>query len=462
MRKGHKKSAPSLPRDYLPRRATIVGTGRSGMAAATYLTERGSEVFLSDSAGAEQTEMVLAANNLAHLPHEWGEHTDRVLDCDVIILSPGVPSDLPILRQARRRGIPVWSEMELGYRMSSAPWCAITGSTGKSTTTSLLGSVMADAGIEHVVAGNIGLPVTHAAPPLSAEGWVVAEVSSFQLENIDLFRPRVAAVLNLMKNHLDRYPAEEDYYNAKKAIARNMRDADTIVLNANDPLLTAWAKELGGRVRVAFFGAEVAGHDCVWPDRGSLTARFGDVRGPVTDLSAMKLKGGHNHLNAAAAAAMALAAGVDTGAIGRGLCAFTGLPHRLELVREHDGVAYYNDSKATTAESIACALDAFGANVHLIAGGRDKGCDFGGVTEAVHAHVKSVCAIGEAAERISRTWKKMVPVERAATLQEAVDTARARAAAGDVVLLSPGCSSFDMFNNFEERGDLFREYVKGL
>jgi UDP-N-acetylmuramoylalanine--D-glutamate ligase len=300
------------------------------------------------------------------------------------------------------------------------------------------------------------------APDLGEAGWVVAEVSSFQLENIDRFHPRVAAVLNLMKNHLDRYASEQEYYEAKKAIAGTMERTDTIVLNALDPLLAHWAREIDTRVRVVLFGADVDGYDCLWPEGGRLMARVGDSRDSLAELTAMKLAGGHNHLNAAAAAAMALAAGIDAGAIATGLYAFGGLPHRLELVRELDGVAYYNDSKATTAESILCALEAFDHNVHLIAGGRDKGCDFAVVTDAVRAHAKSVCLIGEAAERIGRIWKGAVPIDRAATLAEAIDTVRSRATGGDVVLLSPGCSSFDMFDSFEQRGDSFREYVHGL
>ncbi|MBD3314372.1 MAG: UDP-N-acetylmuramoyl-L-alanine--D-glutamate ligase, partial [Chitinivibrionales bacterium] len=366
----------SFPRDFMPSRATILGVARSGMAAATFLDNNGCKVFLSDCGDAGKIELMLAANKLAHLPHEAGGHTERALDCDVVILSPGVPSDIPILKQAHQRGIPVWSELELGFRMSCAPWCSITGSTGKSTTTSLLGRIMESANIEHVVAGNIGLPVTRVAPAISAEGWVVAEVSSFQLENIDLFRPRVAAVLNLMKNHLDRYPSENDYYNAKKAIMKNMADNDTIVLNACDPLLAAWSRDIDKRIRITYFGANVAGNESVWVEDNRLMARFGDIRGSIANLSTMKLKGEHNRLNAAAAAAMALAAGIKPEAVGRGLCTFAGLPHRLEWVRTIDSMAFYNDSKATTAESIRCALEAFDANVHLIAGGRDKGCDF--------------------------------------------------------------------------------------
>ncbi|MBD3243833.1 MAG: hypothetical protein GF331_24795, partial [Chitinivibrionales bacterium] len=256
----------------LPARITVMGAARSGLAAARYLHEQGVSVFISDACPADKLDFLLATNKLAHVAHEAEEHTDRVLRCDAIVLSPGIRSDLWLLRQARRRGIPVWSEMELGFRQSVAEFLAVTGSSGKSTTVSMLGEIMKASGRPTVVAGNIGVPVISVAPRMPAEGVVVAEVSSFQLENIDTFRPSVAAVLNLMKNHLDRYDSERDYYEAKKAIATNMDPACRLVVNACDPLLRRWADEMAAKTNIGFFGRSEAGYPCVWCRDGAIVA----------------------------------------------------------------------------------------------------------------------------------------------------------------------------------------------
>jgi UDP-N-acetylmuramoylalanine--D-glutamate ligase len=451
-----------LTENNKPHKVSILGAGRSGIAAARIFIEFGSEVFISDTMDAQKLDFCLATNGCAHLSHEAGGHSRRVLETEVIILSPGIPSDIPILRQAREKGIPVWSEMELGFRLSAAPWLAVTGSTGKSTTVSLLGAIMAAAGKQHVVAGNIGLPVSGAVQAVPATGVIVAEVSSFQLENIDAFRPKSAAIVNLLKNHLDRYKSAEDYYNAKKEIARNMTAADTVVLNAADELLVAWADTMRHKVRIVFFGRAMQGFDSVWHQDSTMYCTRDSVTERLVDLSGMHLKGAHNYDNACAAAALALTLPVNTGAIADGLCSFRGLPHRLEFVAEIDGVRYFNDSKATTAESVLCAVSAFGPCVHLIAGGRDKGCDFSIVTEAIGRYAKSITLIGEAADRMQREWKGMTTIVRAGTLDEAVVRARAAARPGDVVVLSPGCSSYDMFRDYEERGQKFIEIVKTI
>jgi UDP-N-acetylmuramoylalanine--D-glutamate ligase len=460
--KNKSRETRTLPRDYLPARATVMGAGRSGLAAARLLLDKGVDVFLSDTCTRERIEFALATNNLAALPHEANGHTRRVLDAEIIVLSPGISLQTPILVEATRRGIPIWSEMELAFRQSIAPYWAVTGSTGKSTTVSLLGSVLQAAGIEHVVAGNIGLPLSTVAPKIGKDGVVVAEVSSFQLETIDLFQPRIGAILNLMKNHLDRYPDAESYYEAKKRIVGRMLMDDTLVLNGTDEELLEWSSVPEARTRVIYFGAELAGKECVWLDGTRLRSRVDGAERSILDVREMKLKGLHNHQNAAAVAAMALRGGVQPDAIAEGLVQFAGLHHRLEFVREIDGVTFYNDSKATTAEAVQCAITAFDNNVHLIAGGKDKGCDFSIVGDAVKQHVKTVHLIGEASERIARTWKGLSAIRMESDLEQAVVNARKAAVEGDVVVLSPGCSSFDMFAGFEKRGEMFREIVHGI
>jgi len=441
-------------------RISILGAARSGIAAACYFLDRGIPVFISDACAEEKLTAVITRNNLDGVTWEAGGHTEKVLDASCIILSPGIPSDIPILVEARRRGIAVWSEMELGFQASRAPFFAVTGSTGKTTTVSLAGSVLAAAGIEHVVAGNIGIPLISATPQVSENGYIIAEVSSFQLETIDAFHPRAAVIMNLMKNHLDRYPSEKAYYDAKKQIVRNCGADDFLIVNALDAKLFSWAQTLGTKLRIIAFGADVDGTDSFWLDGTLLRFRFGKTAGTIGDLSAMKLRGRHNYLNASVASVLGMIAGADTASIMNGLCAFGGLPHRLEYVAQHNGITWYNDSKSTTAESIVCAVEAFNDGVVLIAGGKDKGCHFSVAEQALKKHVKKVILIGEAAGRMEEQWKGWVPVERSVSLSDAIAAASRSAESGNAVVFSPGCSSFDMFRDFEDRGEQFRVLVK--
>jgi len=449
----------NLTKTYIPRKVSVLGAARSGLAAAVYLSGRGIPVFISDICAQEKLEAVLAANGCANLSHESGAHTNRVLDADVIILSPGIPSDLPILLAAKSRGIAVWSEIELAYRFTDAVFLALSGSSGKSTTVSLLGSILTAAGVKHVVAGNIGVPLISVVPELGPDAFIVAEISSFQLENIDLFKPHVAAVINLMKNHLDRYGSEDAYYNAKKNIAVNINAKDFILINASDERLMQWVPEFSGKTTMLYFGRNVPDSNCSWYKDGAIHIRFNGRTESVLDVGAMKLTGRHNYDNASAAAIMAKAVGIGSGAIAQGLAAFEGLAYRLEYVADIDGVRYYNDSKSTTAESILCAVSAFDSNVYLIAGGRDKGCDFSIVNDALTRYVKGICLIGEAAQRMENEWTGFAPIIRADSLEVALDVVRSKAISGDVVVFSPGCSSFDMFKSYVHRGDVFNQLV---
>jgi UDP-N-acetylmuramoylalanine--D-glutamate ligase len=449
-----------------PARVAVIGAAKSGAAAAAYFCSRGSDVFISDVCSRERLDEILRENGLTGkmVESEAGGHSDKILECDLVVLSPGVRSDLDVLKKASAENIPVWSEMELGFRASKAPFVAVTGSSGKSTTVSLLYSAMRSAGFDAALVGNIGTPVISVTPSLSSGSIVIAEVSSFQLETIDQFKPKVAAVINLMKNHLDRYADEDEYYNAKKRIAENLTPEDFLVLNIDDARLLLWAKEFASKTRVVMFGLQrCEGGDCVYLNGNAIHYQFNGSSGVILDdVTRMKINGRHNHINACAAAAVALSAGAGPDLIGQGLCAFAGLRHRLEYVAEINGITFYNDSKSTTAESIECAVQAFDSNVHLIAGGRDKGCDFSAITGAVRKTVKTVTLIGEAAERMAGQWEGIVPIYKSVTLEDAVNTAFANAAAGEKIIFSPGCSSFDMFRNFEHRGDMFGEAVSGL
>jgi UDP-N-acetylmuramoylalanine--D-glutamate ligase len=442
-----------------PSKVTIIGAARSGLAAASYFISNGIPVFISDTCEKEKLRSVLDANGLTTVPFEALTHSDKVLDSDLIILSPGVPSDIPILCKAREKNIPVWSEMELGFRVSKAKFIAVTGSTGKSTTVSLLGEALNAGGKKAIVAGNIGIPVISVVPELTEDSIVVAEVSSFQLETIDQFKPEAAAVLNFMKNHLDRYTSEFDYYNAKKEIARHFTKENVLVLNANDTLLRQWADQISERTTIIYFGASVPGYDCFWLENGSIQYRFNGEQGTILNVEDMFIKGNHNHENACVAAALATVAGADKVGIAQGICAFRGLKHRLEYVAEVNNIHYYNDSKSTTAESIQVAIQAFSQGVHLIAGGRDKFCDFSVVNSYLPKHVTDITLIGEAAKRMESIWNGIVPIKHAGTLYDAILTASENAKPGDVVVFSPGCASFDMFKNYEERGEIFKKLV---
>ncbi|MDR0330683.1 MAG: UDP-N-acetylmuramoyl-L-alanine--D-glutamate ligase [Chitinispirillales bacterium] len=449
-----------------PSRVAVIGAAKSGIAAAKYFRSRGSGVFISDACSRERLDEILRENGLIDggIESEAGGHSDKILECELIILSPGVRSDIDALKSAASKSIPIWSEMELGFRVSKAPFLAVTGSSGKSTTVSLLASAMAGAGYETVLAGNIGTPIISVTPRLSKDAVVVAEVSSFQLEAIEAFKPKVAAVINLMKNHLDRYESEEDYYNAKKRIAENLTASEYLVLNADDSRLSQWALEFQSQTKIVTFRAcDNGGGDCVYLSGSGINYRFNGASGVILDdVNKMKITGKHNHINACAAAAVALAAGVGPRRIGDGLCAFAGLPHRLEHVGDLDGISFYNDSKSTTAESIECAVCAFDSKVHLIAGGKDKGCDFSVIAGSIRKNVKSIILIGEAKDRMSAEWVGLAPIRKTVTLADAVNAAFENAAEGEKVVFSPGCSSFDMFRNFEHRGEMFREAVDHL
>lgn len=447
----------------LPARFTILGAARSGLAAARYLVQHGYSVFISDTCDPQKLDFVLAGNDLAHIPHEGGEHTEQVLDTDVIIASPGIARGTEILSLARRRGIPVWSEIELGYRISTASLWAVTGSTGKSTTATMAGAIAREAGLHSEVCGNIGVALSAVAWQLPPTGVAVVEVSSFQLEAIDTFRPRIALITNLMKNHLDRHRNEHEYWNLKKGIARRMDSTDHLVLNATDPHLREWGREQASRVGVVWYGATIEGEPCVWCRDGVMVSTIHCPQGEeILAVSEMMVEGRHNHENACGAAAMGICAGIGIGSVAAGLRSVQGLPHRLAFVGKKRGVRWYNDSKSTTAESVLAAAGAFDRAVRLIAGGRDKGCDFGAIARQLGENAVEVLLIGEAAPRMAAAWKKHVPVVRCRSLDEAVQYAARVSQEGDIVVLSPGCSSFDMFSGYEERGERFAGLVAAL
>ncbi len=445
------------------RRVSVIGAGKSGLVASKVLAELGARVLLSDAAPRDRLESVLRQASLpASVEVECGGHTEKVLAADFIVLSPGVPGTIPILEQARQRSIPILSEIEIAYRLSRGRRLVVTGSNGKTTTTTLLGK-FCETGFPRVfVGGNIGTPMMEFALSTRDDDIQVLEVSSFQLETISEFTPDIAMITNFYENHLDRYVSYEAYKAAKERIALNMRGNRWLILNADQPE----SQQIASRVqcRLAWFGRQLGerrpgvtfdGSEVVYisPD-GTRTVLFAD--------SDIRLLGRHNRENVMAAATAAILAGVPTAGLKEVVRTFPGVEHRLEWVRERDGVAYVNDSKGTNCAASIIALQACETPVILIAGGRDKGTDLRDWVEAVRVKARGVVLLGEAKERFRAALEGIVPLKVAGTFAEAVQIASAWAVPGETVLLSPACSSYDMFPNFEVRGACFKELVRKL
>ncbi len=441
--------------DFAGKRVTVVGMARSGVAAARALRALGAVVTVTDRKPAEELRERIAALG-AGIAVEAGGHPDRLFrEADLVVLSPGVPK-IPQVREARQRGIRIIGEFELGWLLADAPFAGITGTNGKSTVTTLVGLMLRRAGRKVLVAGNIGNALTEAPGLLRGQDWIVAELSSFQLEDIETFRPRVAAVLNVTQDHLDRYADLAAYGEAKARIFLNQGPDDVLVLNFDDPLVRSMAER--ARSRIVPFSLHVRHAGGAFVENGVLTAGGG----PVCAAGEIRIKGVHNLENALAAAAVALAAGADRSSVAAVLRDFPGLEHRLEFVRERRGVVYFNDSKGTNVGAVIKSLEGFDRPVVLIAGGLDKGSDFLPLSDLVRQKVKLLVLIGAAADKMAAVLGPATETVRAATLAEAVRIAAQRAEAGDAVLLSPACASFDLFRDFEDRGRQFKDAVRGL
>jgi UDP-N-acetylmuramoylalanine--D-glutamate ligase len=441
--------------DFKGKRVTVVGLGRSGIAAARALDALGAFVTVTDKKPLDQLEKEIKAlgNNIKA---EAGGHPNHVLiETDLIVLSPGVPK-IPQIRQAQQQGVRVISELELAWLLSKTPYVGITGTNGKSTVTTLVGLMLAKAGKNVLVAGNIGNALTEDTALLKKKDWIVAELSSFQLEDIETFRPRVAAVLNITQDHLDRYRDMTEYGEAKARIFMNQRKEDVLVLNFDDPLVKAFAERTKAKVmpfsRLLRFNPGACIHEDHLAFNGQRICRTDEVR----------IQGVHNLENALAAAAISLCAGADVQSVVAVLRQFPGLEHRLEFVRERDGVAYINDSKGTNVGAVIKSVEGFTQPVILIAGGLDKGSDFSPLRDLFKRKVKLLVLIGKAADKMAETLGNVTETVFATTLQEAVQLASQRSVHGDVVLLSPACASFDMFKDFEDRGRKFKEAVRAL
>jgi UDP-N-acetylmuramoylalanine--D-glutamate ligase len=443
------------------RRVLIVGLGRSGVAAATVLAAVAARVVACDEKPLAELDPAVADLSAAGVELRAGDQRPELLeDIDLLIRSPGVPWEAPLIVAAREAGVVVIGELELGYRLLVTDrLVAVTGSNGKSTTTALLGEMFRCAGEGVAVAGNIGVALTAAAPALKTTDVVVAEVSSFQMEDAVTFRPRVAVLLNLAPDHLDRHGTSAEYYRLKWRIFENQTADDFAVLNADDAAVAAMERP---RSAVLLFSVRPLSAPGVWLDGDRIRYDVGGERGTLMRVSEVRLPGRHNLSNGMAAACAALALGAPAASCAEALRTFEGLPHRLEFAAEVAGVRYVNDSKATNVASALTALASYEGPVVLIAGGKGKGEDFAPLAKAAAPKVRAAVLYGAAREDLAAVFEGVVPVALVETVEEAVRKAAAAAEAGDVVLLAPACTSWDQYRDFEERGDDFKRVVAAL
>jgi UDP-N-acetylmuramoylalanine--D-glutamate ligase len=440
----------------------VVGLARSGVAAALFLARRGEAVVATDRKGEGELQEAAVKLKAAGIRLELGGHRrETFLRASRVVVSPGVPWELPELQAARTAGVPVLAEIELAHEHLRGVVAAVTGTKGKSTTTAALGAMLTLAGLDTRVGGNIGEALTSLVEGSTEKTVFAVEVSSFQLEGIHGFRPKVAVFLNLSTDHLDRHPTFEAYRRAKARIFDNQTAEDFAVVNAEDPLVFVIAR--GGRARlVPFHPTTVPAGDGAFFKDGLARLRLGGREETLFARSEVSLPGDHLAADLLAAATAARLLGASGETIAHAVRSFRGLEHVLEPVATIDGVRYFNDTKATNVEAARKSLEAFTEPVLLILGGRYKGGDFQDLAPALRAHGKRVLAIGEARDLVAERLAEVVGVERCASLREAVERARAAASPGDVVLLAPACSSFDMFHDYADRGRQFKQEVLRL
>jgi UDP-N-acetylmuramoylalanine--D-glutamate ligase len=439
----------------------VVGLGKSGVASALFLKSRGARVTVSDSKPeAELRDQILLLLEQG-ITVETGGHGERTFrGQDLIVVSPGVPFDAPQLVSARNLGEPVIGEIELAAQFLAGQIVAITGANGKTTTTALAGEIIAAGDFPTLVGGNIGTPAISFVDQSGPATWIVLEVSSFQLETIVEFRPRIAVILNITPDHLDRHKTFDNYVNAKARIFENQCPADFTVLNADDPTTVG----LSERTRAQLFwfsrkkeiakGAFVRGANIYFCD--------GNSEREIIPLAEISLQGAHNLENVLAGVSIGMLAGCQPDQVRKAVRNFKAVEHRLEFVARVAGVDYYNDSKATNVDATIKALESFPANVHLILGGKDKGSDYTVLHDLLRQRVKRVYTIGAAAAKIESQIQGTAEIDPAETLEDAVRRASESAVAGDVVLLAPACASFDQFQSYEHRGRVFKELVHSL
>jgi UDP-N-acetylmuramoylalanine--D-glutamate ligase len=446
------------------RKVLVIGAARSGIASARFLAQRGATVALNDRKPLAEWPAAARELKTEGVGQIEGDPPSWLLDqIDLVVVSPGVPTKSIPIRYADRRGVEVIGEIELASRFLRGRMVAITGTNGKTTTTSLIGEMLKDAGINVQVGGNIGTALISMADSSRDDGWSVVEVSSFQLETTVDFHPAVAAVLNVTPNHLDRYESLMDYAAAKHRIFTNQTPGDVAILNADDEIVSSWASGL--RPHIVLFSSRRELEEGLFLRGNDLVSRTKDAERVLVTRDEMRLRGTHNVENVLAAMAAGLACGAEPGSLRETVRHFRPVEHRLEEVAEINGVRFFNDSKATSVDATIKALEAFAGDrgrVILILGGRGKQSPYTPLASLIEECVRKMILIGEDAPAVEWDLKSAAPLEHASDMHDAVTKAFAAAQAGDVVLLAPACASFDMFESFEHRGRVFKEEVRNL
>ena len=442
----------------------VAGMARSGLSAAKLLYRLGARVIVYDKKKHDEvSDLVEELESAIHCEFCLGEEPDKLLgQIDLIVLSPGIPTDVPFLVKAKSIGIKVISEVELAYQYCKAPILAITGTNGKTTTTTLLGEIIKASGITTHVVGNIGVPFTAKVEEIKSSDIAVVEISSFQLQTVEEFRPWISLMLNLTPDHLDRHKTMEDYLATKARIFENQIEGDFLILNGEDPLVKELKPDNGSKV--FFFSSLRTLEEGAWVENGQIMINIGKGALTICPVERVAIPGSHNLENALAAALAAALAGVESKLIAKVLKEFPGVEHRIEKVDTIDGVVYYNDSKGTNPESSIKAIEAMKGSIILIAGGFDKKASYANLIDAFGGKVKELVLLGETAETIAAAAKEkgFNNIHMTKTIEEAVEKSCALSYPGWNVLLSPACASWDMFKDFEERGRVFKEAVKAL
>ncbi len=443
------------------RSVLIIGMARSGLAAARMLSDAKARVFVSEAKDRSAVAGQVASLEQNRIAFETGGHTMRGLEnADFVVVSPGVLSANPLVATARQRGLPVFSELEVAFWLTAGTVLSVTGSNGKTTTTAWLGAIYKGAGKSSEVGGNIGRAFSEFAANLTAADRAILEVSTFQLECIQDFRPHVASLLNLSPDHLDRHGTYEEYIRLKFRLFENQTSADAAILNADDPTLVQWDKDRPtGRARRWWFSATGRVSPGVWLDGALLRFDTGKTSGVIPGSNKLIPPGEHNRMNAAAAVAMALADGLTPDEISSGLQSFRGVEHRLEHVADVNNIAFVNDSKATNPDAVAKAIISFDRPLVILMGGLDKGTDFGVLAPELKKRARALVFTGKAAPKLEVELGTEIPYRTVPRFDDAFAAATEIAQPGDVVLLSPGCASFDQFDNYEHRGRVFKQLV---
>ena len=446
------------------KKVLVFGSGKSGIGASDLLAKVGAfPVIYDGNAEIDKDAVVHKTDGAYPVTVYAGELPKEVQDSlDLVVLSPGVPTDLPLVKSFYEQGLPVWGEVELAYRVGDGEVLAITGTNGKTTTTALLGKIMQDARESVFVVGNIGTPYTSKALEMKPNSVTVAEISSFQLETIDEFAPKVSAILNITEDHLNRHHTMDEYIRVKELITENQGTEDVCVLNYEDEVLREFGKHL--TPRVVYFSSGRKLDEGIYLDGNKIILKDGEKEIEVVKTEDLKLLGKHNFENVMAAVAMAYYDGVSLDSIRKSICEFTAVAHRIEYVTEKKGVVYYNDSKGTNPDAAIKGIQAMNRPTLLIGGGYDKQSGYDEWIEAFDGKVRYLVLIGQTKEKIKEAAEKhgFHDIILCEDLKEAVKVCEEKAQPGDAVLLSPACASWGQFDNYEQRGDMFKEYVRNL